>query len=401
MSLTRRTLLACGCCAGLVAPARARISPLGMKPLIGPGHQPVDTDEKGMWSQYERVEAEIAGSNLLLEDPALSAYLRDIAGQVGGPAARDLRVYLARVPEFNAMIAPTGFMIIFSGLLTRMRDEAQLSGVIGHEAGHFLRRHHIRAWRDMRRKTDALSLLSIGAGLGGAAAGVYLGDVAQLATFATLFSLPAYSRGLEAEADAMGLKLIAEAGYDPQAMPTTWEQLIGEIEASAAMRRKRPDRGYSLLASHPAPATRMADLRVSATEVKGSKDAAARGRDRYLAAIARHRQMLLDDQVKLNDPGASFFIIRNLAQDGWTGLLRYYEAEIWRLRGERGDAERAALGYAAAVQLPDAPPEAWRAHGYALLRAGRRQEGKAALGRYLAMAPTAKDAAMVRYSMQQ
>jgi beta-barrel assembly-enhancing protease len=399
--LSRRTLIGCACCAAIAAPARARISPLQMRPLIGPGHRPVDADEKGMWSQYERVEAEIAGSNLLLEDRELSLYLGEIAGRVGGPAAKDLRVYLARVPEFNAFVAPTGFMVVFSGLLTRMRDEAQLSGVIGHEAGHFLRRHHIRAWRDVRRKTNALTLLSIGAGLGGAAAGVYLGDVVRLASFATLFSLPAYSRELEAEADAMGLKLIADAGYDPQAMPSTWAQLIGEIEASAAMRKKRPNRGYSLLASHPAPATRMTDLRASAAEVKGSEGGEGRGRDRYLAAIGKHRQMLLDDQVKLNDPGASFYIIRTLAQDGWTGLLRYYEAEIWRLRGEKGDAERAAQGYAAAVQLPDAPPEAWRAHGYALLKAGRGAEGKAALAQYLARAPGAKDAAMVRYSMQQ
>lgn len=400
IALGRRALIGCACCAAFVRPAQTRISPLQMKPLVGPGHRPADTDEKGMWSQYERVEAEIAGSNLLLEDRALTGYLGGIAGRVGGPAARDLRVYLARVPEFNAFMAPTGFMVVFSGLLTRMRDEAQLSGVIGHEAGHFLRRHHIRAWRDARRKTDALSLLSIGAGLGGAAAGVYLGDVVRLASFATLFSLPAYSRGLEAEADAMGLKLIADAGYDPVAMPDTWAQLIGEIEASAAMRRKRPNRGYSLLASHPAPATRMTDLRASAAEVKGTA-AEGHGRERYRAAINKHRQMLLDDQVKLNDPGASFYIIRTLAQDGWSGLLRYYEAEIWRLRGEKGDSERAALGYAAAVQLPDAPAEAWRAHGYALLKAGRGAEGKAALGRYLAMAPQAKDAAMVRYSMQQ
>ena len=145
----------------------------------------------------------------------------------------------------------------------------------------------------------------------------------------------------------------------------------------------------------------MTDLRASAAEVKGGTNADARARERYLAAIDRHRVMLLDDQVKLNDPGASFYIVRNLAQDGWTGLLRYYEAEIWRLRGEKGDDVRAASGYAAAVQLPDAPPEAWRAHGYALVKQGRRAEGKAALQRYLAMAPAAKDAAMVRYSLQQ
>ena len=402
--LSRRALLGglgCACCAGLVGTAQARISPQSMTPLIQAGYRPTETDEKGLWQQYERVEQEIAGSNLLVEDKALTSYLGGLAERVGGPAARDLRVYLAHIPEFNAFIAPTGFMVIFSGLLTRMRDEAQLSGVVAHEAGHFLRRHHIRGWRDLRRKSDALTVLAMGAGVGGAAAGAYLGDAVRLAQMGTVLSLFAYSRQLEAEADAMGLKLVSEAGYDPLAMPETWQQLIEEVEASAAVRRKRPNRGYSLFATHPAPESRMVDLRASAAEVRGTTGEAGRGRERYLKAIGNHRQRFLDDQVKLNDPGASLFIIQNLARDGWNGLLRFYEAEVWRLRGEKGDDVRAAQGYAAAVAFPDAPPEAWRNHGYALVKQGRREEGKAALGRYLAMAPRAGDAAMVRYSLAQ
>lgn len=396
--LTRRSLIGCACCAGLVGTAQARISPKAMTPLIGPGYRPTEADERGMWQQYERVEAEIAGSNLLVQDPALTSYLGGLVGRVGGPAARDMRIYLARIPEFNAFMAPTGFMVIFTGLLTRMRDEAQLSGVIAHEAGHFLRRHHVRGWRDTKRKADLFTVFAMGAGVGGAAAGAYLGNAVQLAQMGTILSLLSYSRELEAEADAMGLKLIAEAGYDPVAMPGIWQQLIEETQASADLRRKRRRRGVSIFQTHPLPESRMADLRASAAEVAGASN---RGREPYLRAIAPIRASLLDDQVKLNDPGASHYIIRNLAQDGWTGLLRFYEGEIWRLRGEAGDAPRAAAAYAAAVQLPDAPPEAWRAHGYELIKLGRRDEGKAALGRYLALAPRATDAAMVRYSLAQ
>ena len=47
-----------------------------MVPLIGPGYRPVDADERGMWQQMERVEEEIAGSNLVVKDPALTAYLQ-------------------------------------------------------------------------------------------------------------------------------------------------------------------------------------------------------------------------------------------------------------------------------------------------------------------------------------
>ena len=155
--LSRRALLGgigCGCCAGLVGTAQARISPRSMVPLIGPDHRPTDKDEAGMWQQYERVEQEIAGSNLLLKDPALTAYLGGIAERVGGPAARDLRVYVARIPEFNAFMAPTGFMVVFTGLLTRMRDEAKLAGVM-HTRRDINSAATRSPLRDIKRKTAA------------------------------------------------------------------------------------------------------------------------------------------------------------------------------------------------------------------------------------------------------
>jgi beta-barrel assembly-enhancing protease len=402
--LTRRAMLAglgCACCGSLLpTPASARVRPADMQPLVGPGYRPTDDDERGLWHETERFEEEVAGSNLLIHDERLTSYLGGLIEKVSGPAARDLRVYLAHVPEFNAFMAPTGFAVIFSGLLTRMRDEAQISGVIAHEAGHFLRRHHVRKWRDLKRRADFLAILSMGAGIGGAAAGAYLGNWVQLAGMGTIFTMAAYSRELEAEADAMGVRQLAETGYDPEAMPAVWQQMIGELDASAEMRR-RHRRSQSLLATHPAPESRMRDLTISAAEVKVPGRDYDRGRERWLAAIGSHRQFLLDDQVKLNDPGASLYIINNLAADGWDGMLRYYEGEAWRLRGRAGDGDRAKASYAQAVTLPNAPPEAWRAHGYALVAAGRRDEGRTALARYLQLAPNAADAAMVRYALQQ
>ena len=96
-----------------------------------------------------------------------------------------------------------------------MRNEAQLAGVIAHESGHFLRRHMIRSWRDQKRKSDLFAFGAMLAGIGGAGAGAYLGDYVQLAQLGTLLSLFKYSREMEAEADAMGARLIAEAGYAP------------------------------------------------------------------------------------------------------------------------------------------------------------------------------------------
>jgi predicted Zn-dependent protease len=376
--------------------AQARVRPQDMEPLIGPGYRPVDADEKGMWQQMDRVEEEISGSNLLIKDPRLTSYLQDIIGSVGGPAAKDMRIYLARVPDFNAMMFPTGFTVFFSGLLLRMRNEAQLAGVVAHESAHFLRKHQIRSWRDLKRKSDLFAIGQLALGGIAGATGANVGDIAQLAELGAILSLLRYSRGMEAEADAMGARLLAEQGYPAVEMATTWQQLIGEQEASARYRRKRRERRFSLFETHPSPESRMADLRISAAEVTVPGRTYSNRRPRYLQAIAPIRQMMLDDQVKLNDPGASLYLIQTLAQDGWDGTLRYHEAEIWRLRNRAGDDQRAAQGYATAVLYPDAPADAWRWHGLSLMKQGQPAAGKAALQRYLQMAPNAPDAPFIR-----
>lgn len=400
LAVSRRAMIAGGAAALVAAPGAARIAPSSLRPLIGPGYKAVDTDEKGLWQQMERVEEEVAGSNLLVRDPALNRYLQGLIGKVGGPAAKDMRIYLARIPEFNAMMFPTGFTVVFTGLLLRMRDEAQLAGVIAHESSHFLLKHQLRSWRDLKRKSNILTAIAMGAGLAGGATGTYTGDLVRLAELGTMLTLFRYSRQLEAEADALGVKLIAEAGYAPLSMSETWDQLITELEWSARERRKRVDRGYSLFATHPAPRERLNDLKLSAAELTAPGRGYDRGRERYQAAIAPIRTMLFDDQVKLNDPGASNYIVETLAKDGWNGQLLFTRAEVNRLRNADRYKAASAADYAAAVRYPDAPPDAWRWHGVMLMKEGRTAEGRVALQRYLAMAPGAPDAPFVRQMIQ-
>jgi predicted Zn-dependent protease len=399
MEFSRRSLLIGGAAAAAslkAGVAQARVRPEDMVPLVGRGYRPTAKDEQGLWQECERVEEEVASSNLLIHDQNLQDYLKNIIRKVGGPASQDFRVYLLHIPDFNAMMFPTGFGVFFSGLLLRMRNEAQLAGVVGHEAGHFLRAHMIRSWRDMKRKTDILAIGEMLAGVGGASMGVDLSNYAQLAELGTLMSLYKFSRQDEAEADATGIRNITAAGYDPMEMSNIWQQLVGEEQASARYRRKHRDRGYGIFETHPAPEARMADLKADALELKVPGKVYDNGRDRYLQQIAQIRPMLLDDQVKLNDPGASEYLIQTLALDGWNGLLRFYEGEVWRLRRAPGDEERSAQSYAAAVAYPDAPADAWRWHGISLLKVGRTQEAKAAFTRYLTMKPDAPDAAWVR-----
>ena len=400
MSVSRRSFLTgmgAGTAALVTGPvAAAPPDPFALPPLVGPGYRPTDADEKGMWQLMERAEEEIAGSNILIEDEALTGYLRDIIGSVGGPAAKDFRIYLARVPEFNAMMFPTGFSVVFSGLLLRMKNEAQLAGVIAHEAAHFLRKHQIRGYRDTKRKSDLFAILAMGAGVAGGAAGVYTGDLVRFAQFGTLLSLLDYSRSMEAESDSMGLRLMAEAGYEPSAMSETWQQLLAELDRSAEVRGKKRARRWSLFSTHPSPKSRMNDLAALAERVRQPGASYDTYDARYAQALGDWRRVFLEDQIMLNDPGASQHIVETLAEDGWNGLLRYAEADIWRLRGRPGDRERAAQGYATAVLYDDAPADAWRWHGLMLHRAGKTAEAREALAHYLAMAPEATDSEFIK-----
>src|SRR6185503_12421838 len=125
------------------------------------------------------------------------------------------------------------------------------------------------------------------------------------------------------------------------------------------------------------------------------------GQDEWAAVIRPYQAQLLREQIYLNDPGASLYLLENQPKDRSTGLLRFDEGEVYRLRNANGDALKAASAYAVATTLADAPPEAWREHGYALLKSGSKAEAQAALNRFLEMDPQAPDAAMIRFTLTQ
>ena len=398
--LNRRQLVGGCLCGSLMCGLPAAALAQSTEEVRGPGYEPVDKDERGIWDQLERVEEEIRHSDQLVRDPALTGYLKGVTDRITGGASRDFRLYLFRSADFNAGMYPNGMMIVNTGLLVRMANEAQLAAVLGHESGHYLKNHTIKQWRSLKRRFAVMNFLALGAGLGGVAAGVNTYDAVSLINNAIFLGAFSYSRDLEREADDYGLTLLASAGYDPMSASLVWQQLIAEQQASADERRKRRRRGYSLLATHPATDERMKDLAAAARRMAAERPGATEdGAQRFADAMASVMGDYLDDQVKLNDPGASLYLVSRLATDGWTAPLRLAEGDVYALRDRDGDADRAFAAYTAAVSLPDTPPKAWRAYGYGAMRRGQGEQGRGALRRYLELAPNAPDAAIVRHSL--
>ena len=188
-----------------------------------PGSRPVaGTDEDELWYAMEKAEEDLRRSPMRVRDPALNAYVTDVACRASAGYCKDLRVYIMNVPAFNASMAPNGTMIVWTGALLRMRDEAELAFVLGHEAGHFRAQHTLRQWRRMKDTSAFLSafqVLAYGAGFPNTAM------LGSLGIYATIFK---FSRDMEREADKLGFEAVVAQGWDPRAGADVWGRMLRE-----------------------------------------------------------------------------------------------------------------------------------------------------------------------------
>lgn len=350
----------------------------------GMGFAPQDKDERGLWFEMDEEERQLKTSQFVIRDPALSAYVRGVFCRVAGPDCAAMRLYIVRTPYFNASAAPNGMIQVWSGLFLRVRNEAQLAAVLGHEYVHYRDRHMIQIWRDMKSKTASATFLSL------------FGLVGGLVAMGQLTSVYSYSRDFEAAADSGSIGLLVAAGYDPMAASQIWGQIRDEADATAAARgtKSRKDKNGGMFATHPPTAERMAALKVLAEQARVAGTPTL-GRADYRAALAPLWPSFIDDQIKLNDFGATEYLIGQLAAEGWTTDLVYARAELYRARGRPSDLKQAILFYRQATADPEAPAEAWRGLGLSLLRAGEKAEGQAALRDYLLRRPDASDRVMI------
>ncbi|MET0269048.1 MAG: M48 family metalloprotease [Sphingomonas sp.] len=137
-------------------------------------------------------------------------------------AAGDFTVTTLDSPVENAFAIPGGYIYITRQLLALMNSEAELASVLGHEVGHVAARH--AASRNKRSTIGAI--LAAGAGI------VTKSDLAQrvVGTGTQLYTLR-YGRNQEYEADALGVRYIAAAGYNPYAAA----DMLSALDASSSL----------------------------------------------------------------------------------------------------------------------------------------------------------------------
>ena len=167
--------------------------------------------------------------------------------------------FVIQDPQINAFALPGGFIGVNTGLILSVSDENELASVLAHESAHVSQHHIARMYDHMHRvqlSTVAGALAAIviatqnpNAGSGAMAAALAGQQQAMLN----------FSRDNEREADRVGIQLLAQSGFDPNAMPQFFERLW---QSTQYYGQNIPE----FLQTHPLTESRIADSRARASQ---------------------------------------------------------------------------------------------------------------------------------------
>lgn len=221
----------------------------------------------------------VAAYGGVYNDERVGQYVAHVTSRIAKGSDRPdiaYRVTVLNSPLVNAFALPGGYVYVTRGLLALVDDEAELAGVLGHEIGHVIARH------GAQRQTAAL-----GASMLGAVLGAVVGSQAvnQAIGLGGQGLLAGYSRDQEYEADALGVRYLAKAGYDPYAQGDFLDKMEGERKLQAQVMRQKYETSGDWLASHPATPERVAAARANAANTEIVSGAGERDRSELLHAI--------------------------------------------------------------------------------------------------------------------
>jgi predicted Zn-dependent protease len=197
--------------------------------------------------------AEILRQTPVSPDRALQRRLASIGARVveaSGAPAQDWEFVVFDNPEVNAFVLPGGKVGFYRGLMDLAGDDASIAVIMGHEVGHVQARHAAERMSQQLAVRAGVTIASIA--LSGEL-GEYADDVAAALGAGLVYGvvLP-YSRKHEFEADALGLRAMAQAGYPPVAALRFWQTMIAR-----SADRPQP---LEFLSTHPADDARLAAL---------------------------------------------------------------------------------------------------------------------------------------------
>ncbi|MFZ2161610.1 MAG: M48 family metalloprotease [Sideroxyarcus sp.] len=204
-------------------------------------------DESEETAIGRQIAGNLLGASPLVKDARLQKYVNQVGTWVASQSERpDLPWHFGVIQstDVNAFAAPGGYIFVTLGLYRLLQNEADLAGVLGHEIGHVIRKHHLKVLQQSKLLDAGSKALSKQAG-GNDKVQQLIGSGAEIV-----------ARGLdkdaEFEADRIGVVLATRAGYDAYGLPGVLQQ-IGHFA-------KDEDNVALLFKTHPHPDDRLVQL---------------------------------------------------------------------------------------------------------------------------------------------
>jgi predicted Zn-dependent protease len=262
----------------------------------------IGTRDVGKGVNFYSLEKEMAiGKSLALEvekqakiitDPTVSEYVNRLGQNLvrNSDAKVPFTIKVIDGEEVNAFALPGGYFFVYSGLILKADNEAELAGVMAHEIAHVAARHGTRqATRGEIAQLSTIPLIFLGGWTG------Y--GIRQAANVLVPVGFLKFSRGFESEADMLGLEYMYKTGYDPTAFVDFFEKI-------ETLEKRKPGTMSKVFSTHPMTDDRIRAAQKNIQELLVAKpeyvvttsefnDVKAR-----LLAMHNHRKMDVEDPNK-------------------------------------------------------------------------------------------------------
>lgn len=246
----------------------------------------------------EDLASTLLGAAPLLDDPTVQRYVNQVGRWIATRTERPNLPWTFGVLDtnsVNAFAAPGGYVFVTRGSLRAMHNEAELAGVLAHEMGHVLQRHHLRA---IQKQAQVGFMAELAETMAPRKRQQLVGKLVEAGK-------KLYARGLdredEYEADRMGVVLATRGGYQPFGLP----EVLTTIQAMGT----DPNVMGLLLSTHPPTGERLSRL----NQLMGSRFDAFRSRPQE---AGRFQTILRRLQADTRDHPATLAFARTCFSDG-------------------------------------------------------------------------------------
>ncbi len=343
-------------------------------------------------------------------DPSLQEYVNRV-GQSLVPdwaEAEQARFNFAIVddPDINAFAMPDGTVVVHTGLLAALENEAQLATVLGHEIAHITHKHSYRGYRRAQRlQWVALSAAVAGAGMEhsqgrdsaeDASLGRVLLEVG--ATLALDASINGHGRNQEDAADRIGLHYAFRSAYDAFQAPEVWHLLSEHVRDQQTVTNW-------LFSDHSTHRARISNLtREINLKYRGEFDPSSlsRNRERYSREVrGARRHNAIADYERKETINAQEALIRLIEEDPNDAVSHFYLGNIYGDQRDPLGVERAIEEYDAALSAVPGFTDPYRELGLLYYRQGDFRRAAELFEKYLELAPQSADAPDVHERLRE